>query len=87
MASGSNSWGKLGIQVPPPPLLVVEAAGQRYTRTAKFKDLGGFVQAQFVLTLLDNTYRNRVAWVCLRRYDPDLFDQQGAPFPLQDPPT
>lgn len=65
---------------PPPP--IIEAAGQRYAQTTKFKYLGGLVTEHGDLTLEIN-YRSRVAWARFRRYGPELFDRPSAPFRLK----
>lgn len=65
-------------QPPPPPPLAVEAAGQRYSQTTEFRNLGGFINEDDELKRQIN-HRGRAAWGCVRRYGPELFDRPGAP--------
>ena len=75
---------KKGGPSPPsrPPLLVVEAAGQRYTQTTEFRYLGGMVNENGDLTREINC-RSRAAYACKRKYARELFDRPGAPLKLK----
>lgn len=47
--------------LPPPPLLIIEAAGQRYAQTTEFGYLGGLVNEHGNLTRVIN-YMIKTAW-------------------------
>ena len=50
----------------PPPPLIIEAAGQRYTQTTEFRYLGGLVNEQGDLTREINHRRSKAAWACFK---------------------
>ena len=65
-----------------PPLLVIEAAGQKYAQTAQFRNFGGLVNEDGELTQEIN-HRSRAAWACIRRFSRELFDRPRAPWRLK----
>ena len=66
----------------PPPPLVIEAAGQKYTQTTQFRYLGGLVNEDGELAQEIN-HRSRAAWACIRRFSRELFDRPRAPWRLK----
>ena len=66
----------------PPPPLVIEAAGQKYAKSAQFRYLGGLVNEDGELTQEIN-HRSRAAWACIRRFSRELFDRPRAPWRLK----
>ena len=70
--------------VPPHPPLIIEAAGQRYAQTAKFRYLGALLNEYGDLTQAINC-NIKAAWACFSRYSRELFDRPGAPFRLNPP--
>ena len=66
----------------PPPLLVIEAAGQKYAQTTQFRYLGGLVNEDGDLTQEINHW-SREAWACIRRFSRELFDRPRAPWRLK----
>ena len=65
----------------PPPLLVIEAAGQKYAQTAQFRYLSGLVNEDGELTQEIN-HRSRAAWACIRKFSREPFDRPRAPWRL-----
>ena len=74
--------GALQSDGPPPPPLVVHAAGQTYAQTHEFRYLGGMVTEDANLER-EIAKRAQAAWCSYKKYATELFDRPTAPWHLK----
>jgi len=67
---------------PPHPPLIIQAAGQRYAQTTKFRYLGALLTEHGELNPVI-TCNIKAAWACFRKYARELFDRPEAPCRLK----